>query len=481
MEQFDLYVHGVPVGHEICGCNEELDYIKGFYNHDEKVEVSTLLQIDIVNGKSFYTYLRKKNVRNAEGRPGSYFGLTVSFSDRYCTNVQMLYEILDAIYKQICIDCLIKPENGVDRFLVKQISTASYKNQNAVDYIKRVFKNNIENLHFDNLNGSSSSKAEEKFSLMEVDSPLFHETLQQRRILVSPEYKTAGVAYNSLLKKLGPIQNENERLKTTNIQQKEKIDNLSREVERLEKKLSNATESTSREYKKQLENLQKQLENCEEERNKLDAKIRDATSAVDLIDEPFKKLARLLASRFQDKDEKIGKKSSEKHSADRTQNKETKWSSMGNIILLLVVAALCGYCCYAVSQLSKSVALISNQTDPQSVVDTGYVTKNTGNNIVLTGGGQTYDKYQDCRIDISPDPEDGNIINKETIYNLSVVNKNNNTTANIPSGNFEGTSEITITEDNTFTVNSDAEPTNNVQIHYTVNDKPVITRTLTIN
>ena len=35
MEQFDLYVHGVPVGHEMCGCNEELDYIKGFYNHDK--------------------------------------------------------------------------------------------------------------------------------------------------------------------------------------------------------------------------------------------------------------------------------------------------------------------------------------------------------------------------------------------------------------------------------------------------------------
>ncbi len=287
MEQFDLYVHGVPVGHEICGCNEELDYIKGFYNHDEKVEVSTLLQIDIVNGKSFYTYLRKKNVRNAEGRPGSYFGLTVSFSGRYCTNVQMLYKILDVIYKQICIDCLIKSENGVDRFLVKQISTASYKNQNAVDYINAVFKNNIENLHFNNLNGSSSSKVEEKFSLEEVDSPLFHDTLQQRRILVSPEYKPASMAYNSLLKKQGLIQNENERLKTTDIQQKEKIDNLSKEVERLEKELSDATKSASQEYKKQLKDLQKQLKNCEEEKDKLAAKIIEATSAVDLIDEPF--------------------------------------------------------------------------------------------------------------------------------------------------------------------------------------------------
>lgn len=479
MEQFDLYVHGVPVGHEICGCNEELDYIKGFYNHDEEVEVSTLLQIDIVNGKSFYTYLRKKNVRNAEGRPGSYFGLTVSFSGRYCTNVQMLYEILDAIYKQICIDCLIKPENGVDRFLVKQISTASYKNQNAVDYIKRVFKNNIENLHFDNLNGFSNSKAEEKFSLKEVDSPLFHETLQQKRILVSPEYKTAGVAYNSLLKRQGPIQNENERLKTTNIQQKEKIDNLSREVERLEKELSNATESTSQEYKKQLENLQKQLKNCEEERDKLDAKIREATSAVDLIDEPFKKLARLLASRFQDKDEKIGKKSSEKHSACRTQHKETKWSSMGNIILLLVVAALCGYCCYAVSQLSKSVNLIQNRADARTTVDTVSVNPEIGDETVVNDNvdAPADDNYKDYRIDITPSPKN-DTISPRTQYTLSVKKKDGGETVSNLNGSFAGSPGIKI-NGNTFFYKYNASNIN-VQIYYTVNNQHVITRTLII-
>lgn len=478
MEQFDLYVHGVPVGHEICGCNEELDYIKGFYNHDVKVEVSTLLQIDIVNGKSFYTYLRKKNVRNAEGRPGSYFGLTVSFSDSYCTNVQMLYEIFDAIYKQICIDCLIKSENGEDRFLVKQISTASYKNHNVVDFIKAAFKNNVENLQFGNLRGFSSSNVEAKFSLKEVDSPLFHETLRQKRILVSPEYRTVSVAYNNLLKELEPIQNENERLKIANAQLTERKDNLSKEVERLEKELSDIVASANKKYKKQLEDLQKELKDCEEERDKLDAKIREATSAVDLIDEPFKKLARLLAGRFPENDEKVSKKSSEIHFAYRAQHKETKWFTMGNIILLFVGAVLCGYCCYAVSQLSKSVALISNQTDAQSAVDTVYVTKETEKSIVLTGEAPTYDNYQDCRIDISPAPMNGNIIKKGITYNLSVLN-NGGTEANIPTGNFEGTLGITITE-KTFKVNSDAQPTNNVQIFYTVNQEHKVTRTLTI-
>mgnify|MGYP001119258496 FL=1 len=346
MEQFDLYVHGVPVGHEICGCDRELDYIKGFYNHDVKVEVSSMLQIDIVNGNSFYTYLRKKNVRNAEGRSGSYFGLTVSFADRYCMNVQMLYEILDAIYRQVCVNSLIKPETGGDRFLVKQISTASYRNHLIVDFIKAAFKNNVENLQFGNLKGFSSSNIEAKFSLTEVDSPLFRETLKSKRILVSPEYGTASVAYNNLLKEVEPIRNENVQLKTANAQLAESKNGLSNEIARLEKELADLNASASKKYKIQLDDLQAQLEKCRQEKDKLVARIKEATSVVDLIDEPFKKLTRLLASRFQEQDENDGKKTP----ASRPEHSKKTWFAMGNLILLLVVG-LCGYCCYAVSQL----------------------------------------------------------------------------------------------------------------------------------
>lgn len=475
MEQFDLYVHGVPVGHEICGCDEDLDYIKGFYNHDVKVEVASLLQIDVVNGKSFYTYLRKKNVRNAEGRPGSYFGLTVSFADRYCTNVQMLYEILDAIYRQVCVNSLIKADTGGDRFLVKQISTTSYKNHLAVDFIKAAFKNNVEKLQFGNLKGFSSSNSEIRFSLKEVDSPLFHETLKSRRMLVSPEYGTASVAYNNLLKELEPIKNENEQLKISNTQLTEIKERLSVEVARLEKELSNAAESTSKKYRKQLENLQAQLKECEQEKNRLDAKIKEATSTVDLIDEPFKKLTRLLAGRFQEKDEKISKKSSEVHSANRRKHNETSWIPMGNIILLLVVVALCGYCCYAVSNLSKPAVLKQNDEHTYMPVDTDSVSLEIGAEIGSDTKQLVYDDYNKCRIDISPSPNNDKIQKGQT-YTLSVMNGSKK--ANIPAGIWEGTRGITITGE-TFIADTDTTSIN-VQIFYTVGGKHQITRTITV-
>ena len=184
-----------------------------------------------------------------------------------------------------------------------------------------------------------------------------------------------------------------------------------------------------------------------------------------------------MASRFQDKDEKVGKKSSETHSANRAEHKETKWYSMGYIILLLVVAVLCGYCCYAVSQLSKSVELIQNRTDTQTTIDTVFVNSGTGDEIAVNENVETSandNEYKDYRIDISPSPINGKI--KPGInYNLSVMKGDEK--VDIPGGIFEGSSGIIINK-NTFS--TDTTSPINVQIFYTVNNKRVITRTLTI-
>lgn len=476
MEQFDLYIHGVPVGHEICGCNDELDYIKRFYNHDVKVEVSSLLQIDIVNGKSFYTYLRKKNVRNVEGRPGSYLGLTVSFSDRYCTNVKVLYELLDAIYKQICVDSLVRSEQSADRFLVKEISACRYKGHPVVDCVKAVFNNNMENLHFDVLKGFVNSKLETKFSLAEVDSPLFHDTLKNKRILVSSEYEMASVAYNNLLEDVEPIRNENDQLKRANIQLTESNNNLSTEVARLEKELADSTKSADKKSKVQLEKLQAQLNECEQERKKLDNKIKEATNAVDLIDEPFKKLTRLLADRFQKEGEKSNKKNIEIPLANRTKHTKEQWISMGSIVLLFAVVCLCGYCCYAVSKLHEAVAVVQQtgqKVEEQALNDSieKIQSEQQGNNIA----GPVYDDYKNCRIDIS----DAEKLTLGSSHTLSLMTIDRKALANVPKGEWESTPGITI-KGNIFKVDTVSENSFNVQIYYTVNKEHVITRTINL-
>lgn len=504
MAQFNLYVHGVPIGHEVCPCDAEEDYLKDFYSHDKEIKETSFMQIDIVNGKSFYTYLHKRNVSSEIGRPGSYLGLTVCFSKQFCTNVHMLYEILETIYQKICIGCLIKQVSGSERFLVKEIASAQYKGSLAVDYIKAAFKQNMEKYlseSFEDLDGFSNSVGEEKFSLKEVDSPLFRDTLKNRRILVSPEYGTASVAYKNLLKEVDPLREEHRRFKQDNALLKEKNKNLTDEVARLEKELSNAEASASKKYKKQLEEAQIKCDAVEREKKKLEDKIKEAASAVDLIDVPVKTLTRLLASRFPEESKKGYKKDPESHSPKRTENPIKIWLPMVNLVLLLCLLGLCGYGCYALSKLPESAAVVQeaepvdvedvhdNNTTSEEVTETETTdaaekeATKTDSSASHSEEYPSYDDFASCKINISHYSGSGNLV-KDIEYGLSVVKKADGSAAKVPDGSWTATTNselpgITITG-NKFKVDVAVLQPTNVLVYYVVEGQRVLTRTITV-
>ena len=499
MAQFNLYVHGVPIGHEICPCDAEEDYLKDFYSHDKEIKETSFMQIDIVNGKSFYTYLHKKNVSSEIGRPGSYLGLTVCFSKQYCTNVHMLYKILETIYQKICIGCLIKQESGNEYFLVKEIASAQFKGNYVVDYIKAAFRQNMDKYlsnNFEDLDGFSNSVGETKFSLKEVDSPLFQETLKSRRILVSPEYGTLSVAYNNLLKELDPLKEEHERFKQDNAQLRERNKNLTDEVARLEKELSNAESSVGKKYKKQLEEAQTKCDEIIREKKRLEDKIKEAASAVDLIDVPVKTLTRLLASRFPEEG-KIGtKKVAENYLPRRSesQKKSKSWLPVVNLVLLLGIFSLCIYDYYALSKLPKSVA-VAQEVGP-AVVDRvnvngtteEVITKDDVQGYDATGTEQveeqpSYDSFANCKINILRYSGSGNLV-KGTEYSLAVVKKADGGNAKVPEGSWTATTNselpgITI-NGNKFKVDETVVQPTNVLICYVVEGQRVLTRTITV-
>lgn len=502
MKQFNLYVHGVPIGHEVCPRDAEEDYLKDFYSHDKEIKETSYMQIDIVNGKSFYTYLHKKNVSSEIGRPGSYLGLTVCFSRQLCTNVHMLYEILETIYQKICIGCLIKAESGNERFLVKEIASAQFKGNLAVDYIKAAFRQNMEKYlseSFDDLDGFANSVGEVKFSLKEVDSPLFRDTLKNRRILVSPEYGTVSVAYNNLLKEVEPLREEHGRFKQDNAQLKEKNKNLTDEVARLEKELSNAEASADKKYKQQLEEAQAKCGEVEREKKKLEEKIKEAASAVDLIDVPVKTLTRLLASRFPEEGKKGNKQVIEPSKPMRTNYPKKSWLSLVNLVLLLCLLAICSYGCFLLSQLHEPVAveqkakstegegINGDKTTRDKYKSSEHVSLDTWNNDNSeTPNGvkandsvadTSYDEFSNCVISISPYNGEGNL-RKGVSYTLSVKKKDYKK-ANVPSGAWVATEGITI-NGNKFSVDASVVQPTNVLIHYTVNGQHVLSRTITV-
>lgn len=490
MAQFNLYVHGVPIGHEVCPCDAEEDYLKDFYSHDKEIKETSFMQIDIVNGKSFYTYLHKRNVSSEIGRPGSYFGMTVCFSKQFCTNVHTLYEILETIYQKICIGCLIKKEAGNERFLVKEIASAQYHGRPVVDYINTVFRQNMEKLlsgSFEDLDGFSNSVGEEKFSLKEVDSPLFCDTLKNRRVFVSPEYGTISVAYKNLQKEVEPLREEHGRFKQDNAKLKENNKNLAEEVAKLKKELSNKESSVGEKFKKQLEEVQSNYDKAEREKRGFEGKIKEAASAVGQIEEPIRTLTRLFASRLLEEN----KNDTRTQILNRSRNPLKTWLPIVNLVLLLFVLVFCGYGCYALSNLPESTAVVQGAEEPTAIEGTDT------NNDLLEGATNTivsntsneevpsdYIDFEDCQIDISNYSGTGNL-HKGIEYSLSVVKKEDSRAANVPQGDWKATTGpdglpgIIISRNN-FRVDENVAQRTNVRVYYVVNNDKVLSRTITV-
>ena len=373
MAKFNLYVHGVPIGHDIWGASEDLSYIKTFYNHDADVKESVIFCIEALRNKTFYSYLRQNDVDNAESRPGSYFGITLSFSNLYCSNVYLLYKIFDAVYKQLCLGKLIEQDGRKVRYLVRQFIDDTL----TLEKINAAFTQQIDKLltnSFLALDDSAKPTGIVKYSLSDVDSPAFIESFKSKKILVSPDYISKEDENASLQKQVQPLRMQCEQLSSEILQWKNKyaaleqsnivlqnqITPLEKKVESLESQLVSVVTDTTREFKQKLEETKGALDKSEKEVEILtntnkkaqdeikklreDIKVigenKDINNSVAQIREPLKNLARLMASRFPDDPRKgcsIRKKNFNNHGAS---NLFKTWISVINCVLLCCVVAI---------------------------------------------------------------------------------------------------------------------------------------------
>ena len=359
MRQFELYIHGVPVGHDVCGSDKDLEYINSFYNHDDNISVQDILQIDVLNNESFYTYLHKKDVRNVEGRPGSYCAITISFKGEYCINVKILYDILDTIYKQVCTGSLITSDSHGELFLVREIASCMYKGRTIYDCVDTIIKNNLDSLHFKPLEGDYRRKSNVDYSLQEVDSPAFQEAMKCGRVLVSPEYGATLDKLNQLLSKQEPLVQQNISLKKDKEALVQQISELSEEIKSLRKQLSDSTSSFKQRYEKERQELKEKLKQSNEAKGILEEKIRKASEEIDLIEVPFQKLSRLMARRFRDETNDVRKEVRSTNTEPRTTNKKTLWIQGAIIILLLCVSAFSVFAFYSLQDTMEKLNSIA--------------------------------------------------------------------------------------------------------------------------
>lgn len=405
MADFDVYVHGVPHGQDIWGGASDRTYIQGFYTHDD-VKESVLFRIEVIQNKTFYSYLRYKNIKDNQNRAGSYFGITVGLLGRYCANVSLLYRIFDAVYNQICLNTIITSDNSGEKFLVSSFAEKT----DVMNKIKTAFEQQIEKLlsgFLVNLDASVKQNGFVKFAFADVDSPYFVDNFKTHKIWVSTDYPSLDQANRNILAQVNPLNDKISQLNSSLSDWKGKAEQLDRnladkkkEVENLkdslcsaEKKLEDAKREISKDYKSKIdamtnniEELTKRLNKAARENTKLGNEKNVVQAEVDRLKKQLKpsmsheelkktistiepsisQIARLLASQFPDSgetgygDDSNPDKDYKKRSIFSIKESWKNWLYLLLLILSLVIL-ICFICLWNPTELNNPTPHADNE------------------------------------------------------------------------------------------------------------------------
>lgn len=498
MKSIKILVHGVPVGHEMFGYDrdDEKSYLKEFY--DIKIDSSSAMVTDIIEGNSYYTYIRKyvnesgNDFTNCEGRPGSYFGITICFSKETCDNVYMLYNILDSVYRQKIVGTIIKETKTGSAYLVREIEKVTFGDKSILSWLTIVLEKKIEELignSFTSIQSPITTKGKTKFNLAEVDSPIFRDSVRSKQVILSPEFSSSSKLVSDFEQKIGPLETEKNRLKKSNEELSEDLKKLRIDFENFKKAQERSEGSTKKQFEEQIKKLKEDLETTTSERDKLQETINKARKNIDLIDEPSSELMRLLASRFREDDKKSNPKRTENNPKDRSKNSFISWAPVLNCILLFCIIILCVIMLLRMENNNNRI--VGNQ-DQYSVADTlksksvETPSDNPSQEQTLSGDDVnveveetfTFDDFKACKINVTNYSGTGGL-QKNKKYGLNLVRITDSKKANVPDGAWISTEGATVNK-NILTVNEDATPGTNILVKYVVDGKTQVSRPLTI-
>lgn len=421
MSNFNLYVHGVPVGHEIWGPAEDQDYIKAFYNNDDQEDVSSFLCVENVKNKTFYTYLRKKNVNNSDGRPGSFIGITVSFAGKFCKNTYTLFQLFEAIYEKGIVGNIIERSNGFERYKIRSFANEA---SSILNSIHKTFDTNLPNLGFQPTENLPKSNGCIKYNLKDVDSPVFFEESKTKKILISAEFPSKEEENRKISKSIAPLkekcvelnnalsESENKlssALKSNNTLQQQ-IDSLNIKNKDLNEQLKTVEKSLEKKYEQTINELEQKLKKKDEEfKKQKESKEQDIKNTVNTINEPIQKLARLMASRFPDHSPYKGK-GEQKDSHDSSSIFGIKiWINTILTLGLCAIVAFNTYSLFKVKEIIETPQQISKNSGGDQLSTTnvqdgttqsnGKTFSSTQNNSEETNVSNTHNL--DFKIDIS--------------------------------------------------------------------------------
>ena len=317
-----VYIHGRPQGQDIwCKSPAQDDefYLNPFLDSKIGEDMNAVLQVDMWHQNAYYSYIHRRNVVEKGNRPNSYFALTVCFERQYCTQVATLYELLETIYKQLCLNNIIEKSGDQEHFLVAQFQ----EKESVLVQITNIIQQNIEK-YISNSSETIKSKQDtistqiKSYSTVDVDSPQFITDCLAQRVLVSPSIMTKDRLPQELQQKIIAIEAQKaEVLKEKNRWQLEaehsqeentaltrKQKELQEQVAELQKQINFIKDEVRREYQAQIKQLQNDRSTLQSSNNNLNNQLRQERSAktdlLNQVEDLKKRLKQLQNSRLHD-------------------------------------------------------------------------------------------------------------------------------------------------------------------------------------
>ena len=119
----DFILHGVPNGQDFWGANDDNHYFSTFYVQKSEREYLSI-EARKVSGKTYcyYNYLKYNNVTAADGRSGSYLGITLRF-DAYYKDVLNIYQLFEIVYNNL-LDTIFEKNGDAIKYKISKFETA---------------------------------------------------------------------------------------------------------------------------------------------------------------------------------------------------------------------------------------------------------------------------------------------------------------------------------------------------------------------
>lgn len=270
-----VFIHGRPQGQDTWSAvptPSDKYYLNPFLDSRIGEDINAVMQVDIWQENSYYSYIHRKNVLEKGNRPNAYFALTVCFERQYCTQVATLYDLLESVYTQLCLNTLIEKVGEQERFLVAQLK----EQESVLRQISSVIQQNVDKyiagtlIPISNKGSDTTKSAIKTYSTVDVDSPQFITDCNTNKILISPDYSSKDKLPIELKQQISAIELQRQKVENERNSWQSKAEHqqeaneallvkqkqLQEQIQTLQQQVSMIHDELDKKYKSQINELQ---------------------------------------------------------------------------------------------------------------------------------------------------------------------------------------------------------------------------------